>query len=229
MFAVISAQANRLVRMHTSAFRITFSTMASASAKKKAIVWYKYNDLRIRDHEPLLRAHEDNDAVVHLFVFDPFWHGRSTLGGFPKCGHYRAKFLLESVADLRKSLRHAGSELVVRCGPSEVVLSSVAASTGASSVLTHAEVCHEELVIEGKVRTALAALPGKPSLRTLWGGQTLYHRDDLRMDVAKALPQVYSQFRRHVESKCTIRPPLEVPRVFRVSITEEQEGRFNGH
>lgn len=69
---------------------------------KTAVVWFKYSDLRIRDHEPLVVAHREFDRVVHLFVWDPAWHGTTALGGFPKCGHFRARFLLESVADLRR-------------------------------------------------------------------------------------------------------------------------------
>ncbi len=76
--------------------------MATSTPGKTAIVWYKYSDLRIRDHEPLSVAHSEYDRVVHVFVFDPFWHGRTELGGFPKCGHFRARFLLDSLVDLRK-------------------------------------------------------------------------------------------------------------------------------
>ncbi len=78
----------------------------------------------------------------------------------------------------------------MRCGASASVLKTVAGAVDASAVLTHREVCHEELEMEKSVRAALGSLPRKPSFRALWGGQTLYHLDDLQMDVAKALPQV---------------------------------------
>lgn len=79
---------------------------AMATAPGTSIVWFKPSDLRLADHEPLVEAHK-HAAVVHLFVFEPFWHGRSRLAGFPKCGAHRARFLLEAVADLR-AVRGAG-------------------------------------------------------------------------------------------------------------------------
>ena len=46
----------------------------------------------------------------------PFPEARSNAGGFWRCGHHRAKFLAESVWDLKKSLDGAGSGLEVRVG-----------------------------------------------------------------------------------------------------------------
>lgn len=75
---------------------------AKAAARSASIVWFKATDLRIRDHEPLFTAHKETDGpVINCFIFDPFWFGK-TAHGFAKTGHYRARFLLESVADLRK-------------------------------------------------------------------------------------------------------------------------------
>jgi len=36
--------------------------------------------------------------------------------GFDKTGPYRARFILDALTDLRRRLRDAGSELVVRVG-----------------------------------------------------------------------------------------------------------------
>ena len=46
----------------------------------------------------------------------PYPEARSTTSGFWRCGPHRAKFLAESVWDLRKSLESAGSGLVIRVG-----------------------------------------------------------------------------------------------------------------
>ncbi len=76
---------------------------SSAAAGPRALVWFKQTDLRIADHEPLVKAHQsDASSVAHLFVFDPFWFGTGRQSGLPKMAHYRAKFLLEAVADLRQ-------------------------------------------------------------------------------------------------------------------------------
>ena len=46
----------------------------------------------------------------------PFPEARSNVGGFWRCGHHRAKFLAESVWDLKSSLGKIGSGLEVRVG-----------------------------------------------------------------------------------------------------------------
>ena len=46
----------------------------------------------------------------------PFPEARSETGGFWRCGPLRAKFLAESVWDLKSDLEHVGSGLTVRVG-----------------------------------------------------------------------------------------------------------------
>lgn len=166
------------------------------------------DDLRVADHEPLHEAHRNAANVLHAFVFDPFWFGRTSFG-FAKTGHFRARFLLESLVDLRKSLASAGSSLIVRTGHTPDVLASLAASVGATAVYAHAEACSEELAIEAGVRKALK---GKAELHTYWGGRTMYHPEDIPFKMER-VPQVFTQFRRAVEAATKPRPPLPVPRM----------------
>ena len=56
--------------------------------------------------------------VVPLYCFDPR-HFMKTPWGNPKTGQYRAQFLLESVLDLKQSLRNIGSDLIVHLGKPE--------------------------------------------------------------------------------------------------------------
>ena len=59
--------------------------------------------------------------MVPLYCFDPRQY-ITTPHGNPKTGGYRAQFLLESVQDLKQSLRHIGSDLMVCMGtPEEAV------------------------------------------------------------------------------------------------------------
>jgi deoxyribodipyrimidine photolyase len=65
-------------------------------------------------------AQQASSSIVPVYCFDPRDYGKSS-SGFDKTGPYRAKFLIECVADLRKNLRERGSELVVRIGKPEEV------------------------------------------------------------------------------------------------------------
>jgi deoxyribodipyrimidine photo-lyase len=113
--------------------------------------------------------------------------------GIPKMGPYRAKFLLESLADLQRSLRALGSDLAVRIGPAEDVIPPLLLAGGAApgaAVIAHDEVTSEEQRQQARVERALGrqprAPPGggaegapAPKVARLWGGATMYHPDDL--------------------------------------------------
>ena len=75
----------------------------------RILLWFR-NDLRLHDHEPLHRAVQQNAQqgaeIIPLYCFDPRQFGQTPFG-FPKTGAYRAQFLIETVADLRKGLRIA--------------------------------------------------------------------------------------------------------------------------
>lgn len=59
--------------------------------------------------------------------------------GTVKTGAFRAKFLLEAVADLKQRLKGIGSDLIVAVGAPEEVLPRYAAPAGADTlVLTQA-------------------------------------------------------------------------------------------
>merc|ERR1719160_1895580 len=76
------------------------------ASEKQAVnvVWFKCTDLRTHDHASLDAASKAGLPVVALFVYDPFWFGKTRDFGFPKTGSVRAKFLLDSVEELRSRL-----------------------------------------------------------------------------------------------------------------------------
>ncbi|MEM9694285.1 MAG: deoxyribodipyrimidine photo-lyase, partial [Myxococcota bacterium] len=104
---------------------------------RTVVVWFR-NDLRVSDHACLYEASRRADRVLPIYCFDPR-HFALTALGFPKTGSYRAAFLLESVADLRRSLRARGSDLIVRVGRPEVEVARLAATHQAEAVLFHHE------------------------------------------------------------------------------------------
>ena len=84
-------------------------------------MWYR-NDLRLKDNETLARAIQQANEVIAVYCFDPRLFQKTELG-FPKTGSFRAKFLQESVADLRQSFQKIGSDLIILQGkPEEVVV-----------------------------------------------------------------------------------------------------------
>src|SRR6478735_7980883 len=91
---------------------------------KVILVWFR-NDLRIHDNEILSEAVRRADKVLPVYIFDPFYFKTSALGAL-KTGSFRARFLLEAVADLRKNLQAFDADLLIRTGDPADVLTQLA-------------------------------------------------------------------------------------------------------
>jgi deoxyribodipyrimidine photo-lyase len=159
----------------------------------RVLLWFR-NDLRLHDHAPLHQALKQKAEVIPLYCFDPR-HFEQTSFGFAKTGAYRAKFLIETVADLRHSLQKKGSDLVIRQGNPEVEIPELVKALKIDAVYWHEEVTSEETEVDQALETALRSL----SVHTeIYWGTTLYHRDDLPFEIVQ-LPEVFTQFRKAVE------------------------------
>lgn len=133
-------------------------------------------------------------SILPVYCFDPRDYGKSS-SGFDKTGPYRATFLLESVADLRKTLQSKGSELVVRIGKPETVLLELAQAVGAEAVYAHREVSHDEVKAEDNIEAVLK--DEGVEVKYSWGS-TLYHIDDLPFKLSE-MPTTHSGFKEKVQ------------------------------
>lgn len=165
-----------------------------AAIRRASIVWFR-NDLRVHDNECLNSANNESMSVLPVYCFDPRDYGKSS-SGFDKTGPYRASFLIESVADLRKNLQARGSELVVRVGKPEDVLVELVKAVGADAVYAHREVSHDEVKSEEKIEAAMKE--EGVDVKYFWGS-TLYHVDDLPFKLEE-MPTNYGGFREKVQS-----------------------------
>ncbi|KAH6766412.1 photolyase/blue-light receptor 2 [Perilla frutescens var. hirtella] len=164
-----------------------------AALRRSAVVWFR-NDLRTHDNECLTAANNESISVLPVYCFDPRDYGKSS-SGFDKTGPYRATFLIESVADLRKNLQARGSDLVVRIGRPENVLMEVVKAVGADAVYMHREVSHDEVKAEEKVEEAMK--DEGVEVKYFWGS-TLYHMDDLPFKLEE-MPTNYGGFKEKVK------------------------------
>ena len=172
---------------------------------ERILIWYR-NDLRSHDHEPLHQALQAKAEVVPLYCFDPRHFGKTSFG-FPKTGVFRAQFLLESVADLRQSLRSLGSNLIVRRGLPEEIIPALVQELEISAVYFHREVTSEETQVELALQAALDQVGVRS--QAFWG-HTLYHPDNLPFNLAE-LPELFTNFRKQVEKYATVDPALPRP------------------
>ncbi len=172
---------------------------------KTILIWFR-NDLRIHDNEILLEASRKADKVLPVYCFDPFYFKTTSLG-LQKTGNIRAKFLLESVADLRANLRRMGGELIVQTGSPAEIIPQLAQQYQVSEVYHHREVAFEETEISEAVETALWKI--KLNLKHFIG-HTLYHKEDLPFPI-KDIPDSFATFKKKVERDSEVRPCIETP------------------
>lgn len=195
------------------------------------IHWFRHGDLRLHDNPALCYAIQQQQtadknkaaAILPVFCFDPRLIGneaQSRLSGELKCGPRRAKFVMESVADLRSNLKKVGSDLVVAQGKAEDVLGQiidVAVEQHPSlvdvTVTCQEEVASEEMSVDKAVQSILKKrFPQGGKLQKIWGS-TLYEPEDLPFDgQARGMPDVFTPFRNKVEKNCKIGTPLSAPK-----------------
>jgi len=106
----------------------------STMPNQNLLIYLLRRDLRIKDN-PVFHSLKDNSTYTHLlpvyifaaqqievsgFIKDskksPYPEARSAVGGFWRCGPHRARFLAESVWDLKGNLNSIGSDLDIRVG-----------------------------------------------------------------------------------------------------------------
>ncbi|MCB0705725.1 MAG: DASH family cryptochrome [Saprospiraceae bacterium] len=173
---------------------------------KRSIIWFR-QDLRIHDNEALCQALGNSEEVIPVFIFDP----RTLLGktnfGFQKTGKFRTRFILESVADLRDSLRALGSELYIRIGKPEEILFDIANTYKTSWVFCNRERTREEVDVQDALERKLWTI-GQEMRYTR--GKMLYYTSDLPFPITHT-PDVFTQFRKEVERVVSVRMPMETP------------------
>ena len=167
----------------------------------KTLVWFR-NDLRVHDNKALKQASEEGE-ILPVYCFDPR-HFDQTSYGFQKTGPYRAQFIIESIEDLRKNLRDIGGDLVVRKGKPEEILPSLISEHDIDAVYAHKEITREEVEVEESLKNNVQA-----EIRFYWGA-TLFHPDDIPYE-AHSIPKVFTNFRKQVEKKSSVRELINSP------------------
>jgi deoxyribodipyrimidine photo-lyase len=179
---------------------------------KTILVWFK-NDLRLHDNEILVYAMGKAAKILPVYCFDARLTQQTRYGTL-KTGYHRVQFLIDSVNQLRNSLRAAGADLVVRTGDPVQLIPQLAIEYGVCEVVHHAEVTDEEIQVAEKVEAEL--WKSKINLKDI-NGHTLYHKEDLPFPM-KDLPDIFTNFRKKIERDCRVRPCLPTPKAVQTPV-----------
>jgi deoxyribodipyrimidine photo-lyase len=174
-------------------------------SERTILVWFR-NDLRVHDNEILLEATRKADRILPVYTFDTHYFTTHTAGTL-KTGSLRAKFLLESVADLRRNLQQLGGDLLIRTGDPAELLPQLIEEYQVNEVYHHREVASEETAVSEQVEAALWKM--RINLKHFIG-HTLYHKEDLPFPI-KDIPDSFATFRKKVERESAVRPCVATP------------------
>lgn len=170
---------------------------------RKVIIWFR-QDLRLHDNEAMHDALRHDEQALPIYVFDERSFKGKTKFGFPKTGKYRAKFIIESVQDLRNSLRAIGSDLIVRIGKPEEEVYQLATEAKASWVFCNRERTQEEIEVQDRLEEKLWTVGQELRYSR---GKMLYYTQDLPFPISHT-PDIFTTFRKEVERIVPLRAPL---------------------
>jgi len=168
------------------------------------VLWFR-DDLRVHDNPTLAEAAE-HDELVPVYVFDDRDYGE-TRYGTEKCGGHRARFVRESVEDLRASLRELGGDLAARRGRTEEVVAELVREHDADAVYCQTKPATEEFERERAVRDAVEE--EGVDTRRFWT-HTLHHINDLPTQ-PRRMQDTFTPWRKEVEANDEPRATVEAP------------------
>ncbi len=161
--------------------------MKVTSSPKLRIVWHR-RDLRLHDNVLYqnLNSEFGETKVVSLYIFDdddfrlrPATCTTTALGWMAvNIGPHATRLQIESVQDLRESIRRIGGELLVRKGSPAMILSELVQRMDPTEVVWSEEPGVYEARVSRDVGKAIRAINPLISIQTHLQ-YTLYHPDDL--------------------------------------------------
>jgi deoxyribodipyrimidine photo-lyase len=166
--------------------------------KQTNLLWFR-NNLRIQDNISLSKALIDRVPTLAVYCFDPR-HFKTDRFGFQKTAAFRAKFLIESVLDLKQNLKALGIELFVFHAYPEDRIPNLISQHNVTSIFYQNEWTPEETQVTKAVKQKIKTTV----LFHEHYDQFLYHPSAINMEVSK-IPQVFTLFRKHVEKQSKVR------------------------
>ncbi|WP_317131648.1 DASH family cryptochrome [Pareuzebyella sediminis] len=168
------------------------------------IIWFR-NDLRVSDNQTLKIACERQN-VFGVYCFDPRFFERNAFG-FKRTEKFRAKFLIETVNALRASLKQLNISLLVYHEKPEEILPRLVRLHKSKTIYLQKEWTRDEKIIYNTVKSKVGP---QTTFEEIYD-QFLVHPDEVPYDTVNAIPNVFTQFRKKVESEMNIRRPVSRP------------------
>ncbi|NCT10788.1 MAG: DASH family cryptochrome [Flavobacteriia bacterium] len=170
-----------------------------------SVIWFR-NNLRTLDNTSLFKAIHHHEKAIAVYFFDPKYFEIDTFG-FKKTEKFRAKFLIETITDLKRNLADLNITLLTYFKNPEDKLPKICEEFSVETIYTQKEWTDEELQTNHLLKKAL------PNVKFIEDfDQFLYHPNVVSNDYSK-IPDVFTNFRKGVEKKVRIEAEISVSKV----------------
>ena len=160
-----------------------------------SLIWYR-NDLRVDNHSGLFNAIRNSDKVLGFYCFNLKMFELNELN-FHKTDNYRAKFLIESVENLKTELKKNNISLIIKIGDPVEELTNIISKKNINHIYFQNEWTEEEVFEEKSLKNKCVGV----KFHSFYG-QFLYDPDDLDI---QNISNVFTNFRKHCEKKIEVR------------------------
>jgi deoxyribodipyrimidine photo-lyase len=163
------------------------------------LIWFK-NDLRVQDNTSLFKAMK-GEKVIGFFCFESIYFEKDQFG-FKRTEKFRAKFLIETVTQLRHELKKINIPLFIYVGKSANFLPLLILEHNIENVYLQKEWTRDEQYILESVKKNISISTN--FIETY--DQFLFHPYDFPYNNFVELPEVFTNFRKKCENSVAVRP-----------------------
>lgn len=181
-----------------------------------ALIWFR-NNLRVHDNLSLKKATENHSKVIAVYFFDPKLF-KTDAFGFQKTAKFRAKFLLETITDLKKNLEALNITLLTYFESPENRIHVLCDALSISTIYTQKEWTREEVSTENLINSTLSDTVHF----TADYDQFLYHPDAVSKDFSK-IPDVFTIFRKKLEKTVKIDGELSASKLPKENLIRDRK------
>lgn len=176
---------------------------AEKRSKMNNLIWFG-NDLRVADNTSLVHATK-GERILGVYFFDPRWFEIGDFG-FKKTERFRARFLIETIRDLKQKLEAVNISLLVFHAKPEAVLPDLVKNHSIHQIHKQKEWTSEEVEVLEAAKSKLS-----DSVKIIEHfDQFLFHPEDLPYTSFQNIPQVFTQFRKRCEKEVSVRPCVQL-------------------
>ena len=169
--------------------------------KTNSLVWFR-NNMRVEDNSSLTKAINNSENVIGFINIDPknFLY---TKYGFKKTEKYRAKFLLETISDLKSQLDKLNISLIITHKDFGQSINEIINQFEVTSIYTQTEWTRDELKEESFIPEEINLIKDFD--------QFLFSPNDVR-SLYDNIPRGFSNFRKKCEKYLSVNDILSIPK-----------------